>query len=214
MFRGLLLICVCLAACLQAEVLDRVAIYSGTQVITELQLDEEMRVTALLNRAPVVRTAEARRSAAQRLLDQMLVEREMHLSRYPLPGSADVDRYFDQIKQQFGTREAFEQALGRYDLSDAVLRAHLSLQLMMMRFIDYRFRPDVAISDMEITNYYEAHLRAWETDHRGAPTPSLTASREAIRNLLIEQRADEALDDWLQESRKQVHLVYLDRTLE
>lgn len=209
-----LLVLIGIAVCMRGEILDRVAIYAGTHVITEQQLDEEIRVTAFLNHEPVVRSPDLRRAAARRMIDQMLVEREMQLSRYPLPVRSDVDRYFDQIEKQFGTDAGFEKALGAYDLSEAVLRAHLSLQLMMLQFIDFRFRPNVAISDAEITRDYEANLRAWGSEHGTAPAPSLSALREAIRNSLIEERADQALNAWLEESRKQVRIVYLDRALE
>lgn len=212
MFRFLLAIC--LAVCLRAEIVDRVAIYSGTQVITELQLDEAMRVTAFLNRAPVVRTTGARRAAADRLIDQMLVEREMRLNRYPLPGVADVDKYFDRVKKQFGTNQEFEKQLQKYDLTDAVLRSHLSLQLTLLRFVDYRFRPEVAVSSSDISKYYQANLQAWTAEHGDAPPPSLSAASKGIRDILTARQADKALDDWLKENRKQMHLVYLDRALE
>lgn len=204
----------CLAACLRAEIVDRVAIYSGTQVITELQLDEDMRVTAFLNRKPVSQTLSIRRAAADRLIDQLLVEREMRLNRYPLPSAADIEKYFDQVKKQFGTDREFEKELAKYDLSDAVLRSHLELQLMLLRFVDYRFRPEAAVSSAEISRYYQATLRAWAAMHNNEPPPSLNEARKGIRDILMARQADKALDAWLKENRKQMRVVYLDRTLE
>jgi hypothetical protein len=202
-----------LAAACRAEVVDRIAICAGTQVITELQLDEEMRVTAFLNRQPVTESDAARRAAADRLIDQILIEREMQLSRYPLPEESDVNRYLAQVEHQFPSQDAFQAALEHYGLTLDVLRAHLRLQLTMLRFIDYRFRPEVAVSDADIAAYYEAELRHWRPG-KGAKPPSLDASRDEIRNLLAAQRADEALNAWLDQSRRQVRLVYLDRKLE
>jgi hypothetical protein len=199
---------------LHAEILDRVAIYSGRQVITELQLDEEIRVTAFLNREPVRETLEARRAAAHRLVDQMLIEREMQLNRYPLPSDADVDKYFQQVKEQFGGESSFERVLAAYRLSDTILRAHLALQLTMLRFIDFRFRPEVFVSNDEIEKFYEANLQNWLQQRSQAPPPSLSVSREAIRDAIIQQRADEALNIWLDQNRKQAKIVYLDRSLE
>ncbi len=49
----------CLLLTAQAEIIDRIAVTVGNQVITELQIDEELRVTALLNHeAQVVRNLE------------------------------------------------------------------------------------------------------------------------------------------------------------
>lgn len=213
LWSAALLLFFSLAASLQAEIVDRVAIYSGTQVITELQLDEEMRVTAFLNRKPVVRTVDSRRAAAGRLVDQMLVEREMRLSRYPLPSAAEIQKYFDQVKRQFGTDAAFESALAKYHLTDTILRSHLALQLTMLRFIDYRFRPEVAIASADIAKYYRDHLPDWIAAHPDQPPPSLNSSREKIRKVLVAKQADKALDVWLKQNRKQMHLVFLDRTL-
>jgi hypothetical protein len=213
LWSAALFFAISLAACLQAEIVDRVAIYSGTQVITELQLDEEMRVTAFLNRKPVVRTVDSRRAAADRLIDQMMVEREMRLSRYPLPSATEIQKYFDQVKRQFGTEAAFENALAKYYLTNTILRSHLALQLTMLRFIDYRFRPEVAIGGADIAKYYRDHLPDWIAAHPNQPPPSLTSSREKIRKVLISKQADKALDAWLKQNRKQMHLVFLDRTL-
>ncbi|HEY6991869.1 MAG TPA: hypothetical protein VH369_25985, partial [Bryobacteraceae bacterium] len=87
----------CLIACvalpLSAAIVDRLAVIVGQQTITQLQLDEEIRITALLNRRPVARDVETRRAAADRLVEQTLIRREMEQSRYPLPGQEDLDLY-------------------------------------------------------------------------------------------------------------------------
>ena len=67
--------------------------YRGRQVITELQLDEEIRVTDFLNKEPIIRDTTARRAAADRLVQQLLIRREMDVSRYPLPTDAEVDKF-------------------------------------------------------------------------------------------------------------------------
>lgn len=203
----------CLALSLHAEVIDRLAITVGQRAITELQLDEELRVTAFLNHQTVVRDLAARRAAANRLIEQLLVAREMELSHYPLPDEQDVNEYLEQIRNGFESTDAFAQALGAYDLTEPTLRDHLALQLTTLRFIEYRFRPDFAISDSDIQSYYERQASAWKTTHTGVP-PSLEASKESIRSALIAKRTDEALDAWLQESRKQANIVYLDKSLQ
>ncbi len=53
-------------------------------------MDEEVRVTAFLNREKVDLGAEARKQAADRLIEQALIKREMDLSHYPLPELSDA----------------------------------------------------------------------------------------------------------------------------
>jgi hypothetical protein len=208
----------CLAAFLlelaHGEIIDRLAITVGNQVITELQIDEELRVTAMLNHDPaVLRTTEAKRDAADRLLEQLIIKLEMLLSRYDLPDADEVDKYYLQIEEANGGASEFAKILSQFTLTPEVLRSHLELQLAELKFIDVRFRPDVAVSDADIETAYKSRMAAWKQTHTG-PAPSLEASRESLRALLVEQRTDAALNTWLSESRKRVPIVYLDKALE
>ncbi|MBV8072303.1 MAG: hypothetical protein JO270_20545 [Acidobacteriaceae bacterium] len=203
----------CLAATLHSEIIDRLLITVGQhRVITELQLDEELRVTAFLNGTPVVRDAETRRQAADRLVEQLLIRREMDLSRYPLPDAKEVSSYLEQMQSRFGTPEEFRERMGAYDLTEEVLREHLAFQLTTVRFIEYRFSSDLSVSDDDIRNYYQNE--AARDKQAGKNPPAFAAVEESIRQKLVEQRTDQALDNWLEETRKQVNIVYLDKTLQ
>jgi parvulin-like peptidyl-prolyl isomerase len=208
-----LLALTCLLFPLQATIIDRIAIAVGKQIITELAIDEELRVTAFLNGAPASRDLNARRAAADRLIEQLLVRHEMELSRYPLPEESEVNAYLEQVRSQFESASRFSQALADYDLTETILRDHLTLQLTTLRFIEYRFRPDIGVSDADIQAYYQHEAANWKSGHTGPPPP-LEASRESIRQRLMEERTDQALDAWLQEARKQANIVYPDKTLQ
>ncbi|HEY6990845.1 MAG TPA: hypothetical protein VH369_20790 [Bryobacteraceae bacterium] len=195
----------CLITCavlpLSAAIVDRLAVTVGQQTITQLQLDEEIRITALLNRRQVARDVETRRAAADRLVEQLLIQREMEQSRYPLPGQEDLDLYLEQIRAQNGGQAGLAKALATYNLTESTLRQHLEAQLVTLRFIEYRFRPDVAVSDEEIEAAYKGEA-------------GKNATRESIRTTLMEARTDAALNAWLAERRRQVNIVYLDKTLQ
>ena len=211
MFRTLLL-AVCLAACSRAEVIDKLVIVVGRHVVTELQLDEELRVTAFLNGSPVERDRTARREAADRLVEQLLIRREMDLSRYPLPETKAVDAYLDQVHARFPSPEAFSRQLAAYHLSEDTLRDHLALQLTTLRFIEYRFSSDMSVSDDDVQRYYQNEMV--RDKQSGGAVPSFAAAKESIRQKLVEQRTDESLDNWLEEARKHVNIVYLEKDLE
>lgn len=198
---------------ISGEIVDKIAITVGQQAISELQLDEELRVTAFLNHRAVIRDASSRRAAADRLIQQVLVKREMDVSRYPAPTEEDVNENVQQIRGGFGSAAQFDEALTAHGITEATLRDHLALQLTTLRFIEYRFQPDVDISEAEIAQRYRREIAAWKATHSGTP-PSLEASRTSIRNALIEEHVDAALDLWLNEMRKRVNTVYLDKTLQ
>ncbi len=200
--------------CAHATVVDRIAITIGRQVITEQQLDEELRVTSFLNHEEISRTLDARRSAADHLIEQLLVRREMEISHYPDLADEDVENYLAEVRATFASPDAFSEALAQYDLTASVLKEHLALQLTTLRFIEFRFRPDTDISKSQIEASYERQVTAWKAKHPGEAPPSVVSSRDAIRKALLEQRTDEVLNAWLEESRKQINIVYLDKTLQ
>jgi len=193
---------VCLICPLGAAIVDRMAVIVGQQTITQLQLDEEIRVTALLNQRPVARDAETRRAAADRLVEQLLIRREMEQSRYPLPSEQEVNQYVEQIRTQNGGQAGLAKALATHDVTESTLRQHLESQLVALRFIEYRFQPDATVSDEDI----EAAYRRQASDKK---TP-----RESIRAMLSEERTDAALNAWLAETRRQINIVYLDKSLQ
>ena len=196
---------------LRGEIVDRIAITIDQRVITEAQLDEEIRVTAFLNQEPIRRDLDTRRNAADRLIEQELVRRDMDLSRYPMPTRSEIDTLLADTKQQIGA-DRFLTQLSQYELTEDILREHLRFQLMMLRFIDFRFRPDIQISESDVKEYYAQQIEKWKASHTGTP-PSLDQSRPAIQKALTDQRVEYALSAWLEETRKQVKIIYLDKEL-
>jgi parvulin-like peptidyl-prolyl isomerase len=197
---------------LGAEVIDRIAISVGNQVITESQIDEEVRVTAFLNNEPVNLSPSERKKAAERLIDQALIKREMDLSRYPLPALSDADSALNEIKSHYPSQAGFEQALAEHTITEAQLKEHLWWQLTVLRFVDYRFRPGIQLSDSEVQAYYQQQVSKWE--QQGViPIPSLSEQRAEIEEVLTERQIDENLDRWLADARKQVPIRYLDEAL-
>ena len=207
----LYLFAVCAPLC--AEVIDRMAISVGNQVITASQIDEEVRVTAFLNNDKVDLSADQKKKAAARLIDQALIKREMDLSHYPLPALSDADSALKEIQSHYPSQAAFEQALADHGITEAQLKEHLRWQLTVLRFVDYRFRPGIQISDSEVQSYYQQQVSKWQ--QQGVKTvPSLGDQRAEIEEILTDRQIDENLDRWLAEARKQVPIRYLDETLQ
>jgi hypothetical protein len=209
-----LLLCLFFLAPLSAEIVDRIAITVDHQVITELQIDEELRVTAFQNQERLSSDVSARRAAADRIVAQFLVVREMQLSRYSTPQSADVDQYLDKVRRSFNSTTAYQQALQQYQITESMLKQHLANQLAALSFIEIRFRPNLDVPDSEIESFYRRELATWRADHPGIPPPSFEAARPAILKTLTEEHTDQILDTWLEEARKQVNIIYLDKSLQ
>ena len=196
-----------------AALLDKIAIIVDHRVVTESQLDEEIRVTALLNHEPLKRDRETRRAAADRLVEQELVRREMELNQYPAPSPGEVTPLLEATRNEFGGQAALAAAMERDGLNEQILRDHLRLQVMTLKFIDVRFRPDVEVSDSDVLAYYQQQLEQWPKAHKTHP-PTLEESRASIEKTLAGERADYALSSWIEETRKEVNIIYLDKDLD
>ena len=110
------------------------AISVGNQVITESQIDEEVRVTAFLNNEKVDLSADQKKKAAARLIEQALIKREMDLSRYPCPTLSDADSALKDVQSHYPSQSAFEQALADHGITEAQLKEHLWWQLTVSAF--------------------------------------------------------------------------------
>ncbi len=191
-----------------AEVIDRIAVTVDRIVITESDILSQMRVAAFLNGEPLDLSPEARRTAARRLVEQALIQREIELTRYPAPAPKDADPVLEQIRGRFGGAEPFAARLAEYGISEEELRRNLWRQLMTLRFIDFRFRSGIAVSESEIDEYYRNELLPQFRKNGSAAPPSLEDARDQIEEILISRRVDEALDKWLSSAAAQAKIEY------
>jgi hypothetical protein len=182
-----------------ADVIDRIAVSIGNAVITREEVRRETRLTAFLNGDPPEASRAAMRKAAERLVEQFLVRRELELAHYPSPGAPEIEPLMkgrDLAK------------LPRYNLSAEDLRSHFTWQVQLLRFVEFRFRPGVQVSNAEIQEYFEKQVLG------SRPGAVFEESRAAIEAALTEQQVDRQLDTWLREARARSRIEFRDEALE
>jgi hypothetical protein len=210
MRRGLsiaILLAGLLVCCTNAEVIDRIAVSVGSRVITETDLDREIRITALLNHAPLRPPfgKEERRATAERMVDQALVRNELEASRYPPPTAAETESALAEEKVRFGNEAGYRRALAECGVSEDDLKGRLAWQLMLVRFIDARFRPGIQISSGDILKYFNEHMQAGLT---------IDDYRAGIEKTLTSQAADQQVELWLKEARRRTRIQYRDEVFQ
>jgi hypothetical protein len=197
-----------LAVAGQAEIVDRIAVSVGSRVITETDLEREIRITALLNNAKPDFSAANERQTAERMVDQTLVRTELEASRYPPPSAADTEAALDEEKARYGSDAEYRRALAQHGVREDELKARLTWQLMLVRFIDVRFRPGIQISSEEIRKYFDDHMLAGLTEAHPGQTPSFDDQRAGIEKTLTGKAADQQVEQWLKEARRRTHIEY------
>jgi hypothetical protein len=188
---------ICIAPNVPAETIDRIAVSAGNQVVTESSILLDLRVSAFLDRRPVDLTQEAKRKSANRLVDQMLILREAQDSRIVLPEPKDADMLLAAVKKGFGSEADFQAELSRYSISEDDVRAQLLSGLIELTFSDQRFQT-AAVSEEDARAYYNT-LKL---------TTSFEENREQINEVIAQQRASEALDDWLVSARETARVTF------
>lgn len=189
-----------IVAALGGDVIDRIAVTVGNSVITESEILENIRLAAFLNGSKPDFALESRRNAADRLIEQALIRREIEATGYG-GGSGPV-------KLGFATEAEYRKALADYGLSPERVQRHIDWQNTLISFIDARFRPGIQVTEEEARAYYKSeYLPAWAKSNTGAP-PSFEAARSDIEETLLGQRANQALDRWIGQTRTQTRIRF------
>lgn len=200
----------CLAASTRAELIDRVAVSVGTTVITESELLEHLRMRALLEGIPLRLDGDSKRDAADRLIQQALIRREIETTRYAIPEPSVAEPLLAAFKFSRFNNDAgqYQAALKNAQVTDTELRAAFLWQLTVLRFIEFRFRPGIQIAPGDIRDYYERKfLPGWRA-RTNEPPPTPEAAATAVEEILLQERIDNQLDRWISFTRTQVSIRY------
>jgi hypothetical protein len=198
-----------LAVCLDGEIIDRIAVSVGNQAITASELDREIRVTAFLNRTRPDFSPAPRRAAADRIVEQRLILRELENAHYPSPADSEIDPILDKFKQDtFAGDQQYRSALAASGITEEDVRKELLWQRRLLRFIDVRFRPGVQVNADDIQDYFDKVVKpAAEAAHPGQPV-KLDDYRQQIEDKLTGEQVDAQMSTWLDNAKKRSEVVY------
>jgi hypothetical protein len=210
------LLCLMLAALpAYSTIVDRIAITLGSKVITESEIIRRIRLAAFQNGQLPDYSEISRREAAQRLIDLKLVEREMEIGHYSRTPPDKAKALLDAFTAEHfrSNPEALRLALAGLNLTPADLQAELAEQADLLSFTSLRFRPAVEISDQEIEEYFQRHIQESTNPDKAAASMTLAEARPSIEQILANERADLALEAWLQDQRTRTRINYLEKEL-
>jgi hypothetical protein len=216
------------AASLPAVVLDRIAVTVGDDAITEQEVLEEIRITAFLNGDQPDFSADGRRSAAERLVDQYLIRRDMRISQFPQPEASEAGKLLAELKKTrfHGSQAEYEQALQQYRVAEQQLEQHLLWQLAALRYTDFRFQPGAPPPTQATRTHLESHeqIRASRAANTGTGQPagrrtgSAAKAEERAQQPPVKQAlpsdVDQQLSAWLGQARSQTRIRYFEKAFE
>jgi hypothetical protein len=195
-----------------AVIIDRISIVVESRIVKESDIQRDIRVTSFLNNEIPDLTLPSEKKAANRLIDQLFIRREIEVGDYPTATLQEADQQLEKLKKErFRTEAAFEQALRKYGLTPLDLRTEFQWQLTVLRFIDVRFKPAVLVTDDEIGKYYRDHAAALRREYPSKS--SLDDLRAKIREILTNEKVNQQFFAWLDEQRKTTKIRFLEASL-
>jgi hypothetical protein len=189
--------------CRATEILDRVVASIGPVAITESDVRQEYLFERFLDGqwpAPAPDSA-ALAAAREHLTYQMLLTREEN------PGPAEVaeseksaQELLATLHKGFARPEDFQDALQTLGMTEAEVLARLAQQELMLLLINQRLRPEASPSEDEVADYYRTTFVAeFQKKNGGAAAPPVAEVADQIREILIQKRINELLDQWIEE---------------
>jgi hypothetical protein len=196
-----------------AVIIDRIAIVVGKAMVKDSDIERDIRVTDFLNGDPVSFSPAERKNAANRLIDQTFIRREIRVGDYSTATAEDAEKQLEVMKREkFRTDAAYQSTLHRYGLTELELKEQFQWQLTVLQFVDARFKPAAYVSDAEIEKYYKEHSLALRRQFPGKS--SLSDLRSDIQNIIAGERVNQLFFSWLDEQRKQMKIQYFEASLQ
>lgn len=208
--RSILAVCVLAAQAFAADVIDRVAVSAGQQVVTLSAILRQLRLETLASGEPVQDTEENRRRAASRLIDQAIVLREIELSRYTPPSMAEAEAAIERYLKQTGrTRERLLAEVSKLGFSEDDFKREMQWRVSVARFVDYRFAPGVQVADEEVEKYYRDEYTAqYRKLNPGVPIPPFEEVRDAALRIVTTRKTNAAMEQWLARTRESLRVTW------
>jgi len=192
-----------------AEVIDRIVAVVNREPVLQSDVDDTARFEAFVEgHAPEVLNAEQRKAVLQRVIDQRLIEQQLRTSLFPRATQDDVTARIASIRQQLAAGKSdaeWRSALAAAGLNDGDFAERVRAQLDELHFVDMRLRPTVRLSEQDVQAYYREQYLP-ELRRRGAAEKPLAEVRPQIEQVLIEQRLNTAIGNWIDSLRAQASI--------
>jgi len=184
----------------RAETLDKVVASVGYDAITQRDLTEEYHFERFLqSESPVGTPSEAEKEAVlSRLISQKLLAGQMRRpARQSENGAKMAEETLNDVRKKYLSEAAYRSALKSLGMTEQQVLKRLELYQRTLRMINNRLRPAAQPEPSEVEDYYKkTFVPEYAKDH-SAPPPPLDDVREQIREILVQEKMNQLLDDWL-----------------
>ena len=148
--------------------------------------------------------------ALRLLIDQRLILQEAEKIPTIVPTQKEVTDARDELARNFPSPLEFQQRLQRVGLTTEKLDEIIEQRLKMEKYLDFRFRNFVVISQKEIADYHrDVYVPRFRSQNPGRIVPTLEQVRAEIEKTLTEAKIESEIDAFLDTARERAEIVVL-----
>lgn len=148
--------------------------------------------------------------ALRLLIDQRLILQEAERIPTIVPTQKEVSDARDDLARNFPSQIDFQQRLQRVGLTSEKLNEIVEQRLKMEKYLDFRFRNFVVISQKELADYYrDVYVPRFKERFPERIVPTLEQSRAEIEKTLMEAKIESDTDAFLDTARERAEIVIL-----
>jgi hypothetical protein len=184
----------------QAQIVDAIVVRIEDDIITLSELRELAAYQQLLDGR-----SQSNEEIRSELIEQWVVNNEATTTGFPLPAQTEVDRELSRVETSFSSPAVYQQRLEAVGLTAAAMRRIITRQIYLARYLDYKFRSSIQVTDAAIADYYRDHLVP-ELKAKGQQPPPLTDVTEQIQEVLVEQGVNERTAAWFDETKPRLKI--------
>jgi peptidyl-prolyl cis-trans isomerase C len=152
----ILLACPGLAA--EEKTNSKVAVVNGT-VISRQELDREIALLEKRMNQPGSQMPPAQNDLLQKRALESLIDRELLYQASGKEGikvsDQEVQQQMDTIKKRFPTEKAFQEALGKTNLTDQQLKTQIRKGVAVQSLVENKIAADIIVSEAEEKSFYD-----------------------------------------------------------
>jgi hypothetical protein len=198
--------------CAAQQVVDKMVATVNAGVKTDLITYSDLLWQLALQPRTVLDnpTSEDLNRALRLVIDQHLILQEAEKLPSIVPTQKEISDARQELARNFSSGPEFQQRLQRVGLTSEKLDEIIEQRLKMEKYLDFRFRNFVVISQKEIADYYrDTYVPRFQTRSPGRIVPTLEQSRDEIERTLMEAKIESETDAFLDTARERAEIVML-----
>ena len=200
------------SACSAQQVVDKMVATVNAGVRTDLITYSDLMWQLALQPRTVLDnpSSEDLNRALRLLIDQRLILQEAEKIPTIIPTQREVSDARDELARNFTSVTEFQERLQRVGLTSEKLNEIVEQRLKMEKYLDFRFRNFVVISQKEIADYYrDVYTPRVQARLPGRIVPTLEQVRDEIEKTLMEAKIESDTDAFLDQARERAEIVTL-----